>query len=125
MQKNSESQNFRNSSFRKSFSGTATGSDYVTHGLCSSGSKQSFIRQMTCARLRQLETLLSLPWQGQDKAVTARLEYTRTLSQLNLGQDHQTLGLLFLSWKDSSGDKVIESPIKNKYNKPDPYSKAR
>lgn len=30
------------------------------------------------------------------------------------------MGLLFFSWKDLSGDKVIKSPMKNKYNKSDP-----
>lgn len=35
--------------------------------------------------------------------------------------ESQIMGLLFFSWKDLSGVKVIKSPMKNKYNKSDPY----
>lgn len=47
--------------------------------------KQSSGRQMKHEEALPPGHVASLPWRGQDKIVIPRSEFTRTLSQLNLG----------------------------------------
>lgn len=100
MQNSSEFRNFRHSEMQDTIFYNSVGSTIPARALPAPGAKVHR-RNETVRRLGQPEALLPHP-RGQRPSS----EYTRTLSQLNLGQDHQITGLSFFSRKDSSGDKV-------------------